>query len=114
MNQRPSPPRRADFTCRYTKMTILLEIWMCGGSVTSPEGLCHLGIDGPPWARRQLRPPGAGGRGWEHNDLPGRFGLLRAAPLLADDVELRARAAAERAGEGTSVQFDRGKNLTAL
>jgi hypothetical protein len=65
-------------------------------------------------ARRQLRLPGAWCGGWEHDDLPGRFRRLRAAPLLADDVQLRPIAAAERAGEGTSVQFDRGQNLAAL
>ena len=85
-----------------------------GRSVTPPEDLSQLGTDGQPGARRQLRLPGAGCGGWEHNDLPGRFGRLRAAPLLADDVQLRSIAAAERAGESTSVQFHRGKNLAAL
>ena len=40
-------------------------------------------------ARRQLRLPGAWCGGGEHDDLPGRFRRLRAAPLLADDVQLR-------------------------
>src|ERR1700741_598820 len=83
-------------------------------SVTPPEDLSQLGTDGPPGARSQLRLPGAGCGGWEHHDLPRRFGRLPAAPLLAYHVKLRSIAAAERAGEGTSVQFDRGKNLAPL
>jgi hypothetical protein len=91
-----------------------------GSSTTSAGGIVRRGCTGPPTTRRppqtarsqrkaterlsqlgsptgaggQLRLAGAGCGGWEHDELPGRFRRLRAAPLLAR----RRTAAADRRG----------------
>src|SRR6266481_8158275 len=60
---------------------------------------------GLPGARRGRR---------ERHDPPAGLRRLGSAEVLADDEQARVLAPAERAGEGATVQVDRGQHLAAL
>jgi hypothetical protein len=68
-------------------------------------GRFRVAMTGLPCARCRSR---------ERHDPPGGFRRLGSAPVLADDEQLRVLPPAERAGEGSPVQVDRGQYLAAL